>query len=255
MLVMFVFQEPNLTRLHYVDWVTDVLIAPASLLMAIALLGLFRRPEPTARIFSATCSTYLVAIGLVFLLRIFPDPPYWMLVAGVILQEIAAMTGLIAAISIMVMLPRILRIPDPNADGLTGLPNRMRFDERLEQALSTERLDAAYHFAVLFIDLDGFKLINDDLGHAVGDELLRTVARRLRGTVRKNDLVARYGGDEFTVLLDRIPNLEYAKTVALRIIEKIQESYLINNQGFRGVQRQEQRPTDYRKRGPSDVPR
>jgi diguanylate cyclase (GGDEF)-like protein len=232
-MLMLVFHEPNLVRLHYVELVTDALIAPASLLLSISLMRLLRRPERNVRVFLAMFCTYLIAIGLYFLLRMFPDPPLWMTITEVILQEIAAMTGLAAAVILIVVLPRIVRIPDPNADGLTGLPNRMRFDERLEQALNTERIDPGYHFAVLFIDLDGFKLINDDLGHAAGDELLRTVAKRLRGIVRKHDLVARYGGDEFTVLLDRIPNLKYAENVATRLIERIQESYLINNQGLR----------------------
>jgi diguanylate cyclase (GGDEF)-like protein len=233
MLVMLVFQEPSLLRIQSVNLVTDAVIALASLWLPIALLGLLRRPERSTRIFIVMFCAFLVSVGFTFLLRVFPEQPFWMLETGAVLQEVAAMAGLTAAIVLMAVLPRIVRIPDPNADGLTGLPNRMRFDERLEQALNTERIDPSYHCAVLFIDLDGFKLVNDDLGHAVGDELLRAVSGRLKKAVRSRDLVARYGGDEFTVLLDRVPNLEFAEKAAVRIIEAIQAPYSINNQGVR----------------------
>jgi GGDEF domain-containing protein len=85
-------------------------------------------------------------------------------------------------------------------DTLTNLPNRALFNDRLSQAiLHAQRSGQA--LAVLFLDLDRFKNINDTLGHAVGDQLLRMVASRLRQFVRKEDTVARLGGDEFTILL------------------------------------------------------
>ena len=85
-------------------------------------------------------------------------------------------------------------------DPLTDLPNRLKFSEQLERTLAeAERNDAAA--AVLFVDVDDFKLVNDSLGHAVGDELLRTLAGRLQQAVRQGDMVARLGGDEFLVLL------------------------------------------------------
>lgn len=102
-------------------------------------------------------------------------------------------------------------------DGLTGLPNRTFFDRRLR-----ERLDAGTApqapFALMLVDLDGFKLINDTLGHEVGDLLLKEVADRLRGEVDASDLVARLGGDEFVVLLDEPADTARATDVANRIL-------------------------------------
>ena len=88
-------------------------------------------------------------------------------------------------------------------DSLTGLPNRRTFQERLEFTLAQARL-AKSELALLFLDLDGFKLVNDTLGHDVGDELLKTVAERLVACLRESDMVARLGGDEFTAVLTQV---------------------------------------------------
>src|SRR5579864_1958100 len=137
MLVMLVFQEPSLLKLQFVNLITDAVIALASLWLSISLLGLLRRPERNTRIFLLMFCTFLVSIAFVFLIKLFPAPPFWMIELAAVLQEVAAMTGLSGVILLMAVLPSLVRIPDPNADGLTGLPNRMRFDERLEQALNT----------------------------------------------------------------------------------------------------------------------
>jgi len=104
------------------------------------------------------------------------------------------------------------------SDGLTGLANRRGFMETLEKAVSRHARGGP-PLALLFLDLDGFKQINDDLGHHVGDLALQTFARRLESRVRKTDTVARLGGDEFTVLAEGITSLEQARAIADKIIE------------------------------------
>ena len=105
-------------------------------------------------------------------------------------------------------------------DALTGLPNRMLFVERLEHAISRLRRSRGVA-AVLFLDLDRFKVVNDTLGHSVGDHLLRTAAQRLVACVRAEDTVARLGGDEFTVVLEDVANLEGLPRVARNIIDQL----------------------------------
>ncbi len=102
-------------------------------------------------------------------------------------------------------------------DSLTGLPNRLLFNDRLEQAISLAKRDSR-QFALLYLDLDRFKPVNDSLGHTAGDDLLQAVAARIRQQVRESDTVARVGGDEFNVILPDIARREEAETVAKKII-------------------------------------
>lgn len=106
-------------------------------------------------------------------------------------------------------------------DALTGLPNRSSFTKRLERAVEQAKQDKDSLFAVLFIDLDRFKVINDSLGHLVGDQLLITVARRLKASLRSGDMVARLGGDEFTILLEHIRSADDATLVADRVAHEL----------------------------------
>ncbi len=102
-------------------------------------------------------------------------------------------------------------------DGLTNLPNRLLFNDRLETTLREARRTGEM-FAVLFVDLDRFKSINDSLGHSVGDKVLNAVAQRLRKSVRGSDTVARYAGDEFTVILRHITQRDDVKRIAEKIV-------------------------------------
>jgi diguanylate cyclase (GGDEF)-like protein len=110
-------------------------------------------------------------------------------------------------------------------DALTGLGNRMLFMERLHQAIAFARHQQGYRFAVLFLDLDHFKAVNDSLGHAIGDQLLIGIAQRLRMCLRTGDTVARLGGDEFVVLLEDAQDLQQVSTVADRIQASLQQPF------------------------------
>lgn len=106
-------------------------------------------------------------------------------------------------------------------DALTGLPNRVLFMDRLEHGIEqAKRHD--WTLAVMFLDLDKFKAINDTHGHAVGDAVLLTVANRLRETTRNDDTISRHGGDEFLYLLMEIDDVQDAATVANKIIKAVQ---------------------------------
>ncbi len=111
-------------------------------------------------------------------------------------------------------------IHDAFHDALTNLPNRPLFMERVEQALNHSKRHPKYQFAVLFIDLDRFKMINDSLGHIVGDQFLQAIAKLLASCLRGGDTVARLGGDEFTILVNDIPDVNEAVMIADRILNK-----------------------------------
>jgi diguanylate cyclase (GGDEF)-like protein/PAS domain S-box-containing protein len=107
-------------------------------------------------------------------------------------------------------------------DGLTGLANRTLFAERVEHALAHA---ARGELAVLFIDLDDFKHVNDSLGHAAGDQLLIAAARRIQGCLRPTDTAARLGGDEFAVLLERVTDAEAAEAIAGRVLDTLHQPF------------------------------
>ena len=134
---------------------------------------------------------------------------------------------------------------DSRHDSLTQLPNRAYFLDRLIQCVNHSKADRDYRFAVLFVDLDGFKTVNDSLGHSVGDELLVQVASRLVRSTRRDDsvsqassvkaffrtshedILARFGGDEFTILLDDIRDAADATGIARRIQNELMPSFQI----------------------------
>jgi diguanylate cyclase (GGDEF)-like protein len=119
-----------------------------------------------------------------------------------------------------------------NYDMLTGLPNRKLLLERLSQAIARSKRHKDYGFALFFIDVDDFKLVNDSLGHSLGDQMLKEIGKRLQGCFRELDTVARFGGDEFAVLYDNIHGVSDVLTIAQRLLERAAEPYSMHNQEF-----------------------
>ncbi|MBF2064710.1 MAG: EAL domain-containing protein [Calothrix sp. C42_A2020_038] len=113
-------------------------------------------------------------------------------------------------------------------DSLTGLPNRVLFIRQLEKALSRAKQDSSFQFAVLFLDCDRFKIINDSLGHFVGDELLIAIARRIQGLLSPFDTLARFGGDEFAILLENITGMNMAIDVAESVLQKLSLAFQLS---------------------------
>ncbi|WP_433824838.1 diguanylate cyclase domain-containing protein [Actinoplanes sp. CA-015351] len=118
-------------------------------------------------------------------------------------------------------------VHEAHHDPLTRLPNRKLFLTRVEQVVNTGPA------ALLYLDLDLFKQVNDTLGHSVGDELLRGVADRIRGAIRDSDMAARFGGDEFAVLLEPITGTEQAVEIAQRVIDSISQPFAISGRMVR----------------------
>ncbi len=116
-------------------------------------------------------------------------------------------------------------------DPLTGLPNRLLFRDRLEHALTLSAREGSL-LGVMFLDLDRFKQINDSLGHAAGDQLLRSVAERLRGAMRASDTVARLGGDEFAILIEHLKHRDESTLLAEKILIALAEPFLLDGKPF-----------------------
>jgi diguanylate cyclase (GGDEF)-like protein len=116
-----------------------------------------------------------------------------------------------------------------NFDSLTGLPNRQMFYERLEQDIKISHR-TSHLFALMFIDLDQFKEVNDTLGHDIGDEMLKDVAHRLSSCVRETDVVSRLGGDEFTIILSELDDSINVERIAQKVLKKIAEPFHLHNE-------------------------
>lgn len=193
----------------------------ASLLQVLAGAGLRFYGGQATIVFSASGT----AAGLLIVFLKHPLPVETEAVRQNILQSASRLVGL--ARDHWHMQERLLH--EARHDTLTGLPNRAVAEDRMEQALARA---ARRHqlFAVLCIDLDSFKVVNDNLGHYAGDELLKAVATRLRSRVRHSDTVARIGGDEFLAIVEDCSGDEAAKAVAESLIAAMQDPILIEGQ-------------------------
>ena len=114
-------------------------------------------------------------------------------------------------------------------DPLTGLPNRCLFQDRLEQAIASTRRNQA-KMALMFVDVDHFKKINDELGHSAGDAMLKEVARRLKMGVRKSDTVARLAGDEFTIIVNHIERYEGVTRIVTKVLQALAMPFYFDEQ-------------------------
>ncbi|WP_413161024.1 diguanylate cyclase domain-containing protein [Capilliphycus salinus ALCB114379] len=114
-------------------------------------------------------------------------------------------------------------------DPLTQLPNRTFLMRRLEEALKQQQIYPNTQFALFYLDCDGFKNINDSFGHAVGDQLLISISKRLKDAVRQHDFIARLGGDEFVILLPNIASSCVTLAIAERIVKSFQSPFVIQN--------------------------
>lgn len=119
-------------------------------------------------------------------------------------------------------------IHNANHDSVTGLPNRQFLLNQLSLALARSKRHDDYGFALFFIDIDNFKIINDSLGHLVGDDLLEAFANRLKNCVREVDTIARFGGDEFAIIYDDVNDLEEILLIGQRIVDEMTEPYFID---------------------------
>lgn len=115
-------------------------------------------------------------------------------------------------------------------DALTGLPNRTLFSEKLKRSIGHAKRRPNYLFAILFLDLDRFKVVNDSLGHLIGDQVLIVIARRLESSVRPGDSVARIGGDEFVILLDDVKDTDEVLSLATQLHDKVSAPINLNEQ-------------------------
>ena len=156
----------------------------------------------------------------------------WMLTRGVAVRNedgrVIRMAGSLTDVTARKVAEQQL-LYDAFHDGLTGLANRALFIDRLGVVLAARRRQAGLRFAVLFLDLDRFKNINDSLGHTTGDKLLQDIARRIEKTLRPGDTIARLGGDEFAILLSQVDDLGDAIHVAERIQELISTPVVIRS--------------------------
>jgi diguanylate cyclase (GGDEF)-like protein/PAS domain S-box-containing protein len=156
----------------------------------------------------------------------------WMLVRGMAVRDADAIAYRMAGSQTDITARKNAEeqlVHDAFHDLLTGLPNRALFLDRLDRTIEYHQRNSEFSFAVLFLDLDRFKIINDSLGHAVGDQLLIEISKVLKTCMRSSDTVARFGGDEFVVLLNDIHDVQNAVKVVHHIQEVLSKPFRVGN--------------------------
>ena len=190
----------------------------------------------------ATLSPVMLAFALFAVPALAPVVLQFLLVAGPLHFPMSFM-GVLFGLAMMTVARHVnatmresLRVSQRNEqlahfDALTGLPNRVMFSQSLDQALHRCHRSGS-PLALLFVDVDRFKNVNDALGHDAGDQLLREVAARMREALRASDIVARFGGDEFIVVIEDLPQPSFAASVAAKLLDAVAEPMHIEGQEF-----------------------
>jgi diguanylate cyclase (GGDEF)-like protein/PAS domain S-box-containing protein len=164
--------------------------------------------------------------------------PRWMLCRGEAIRDTSGrairLAGSLAEITEMKEALRALKRASEH-DRLTDLPNRVCFLKQVQHAVATRSGDRKDYFAVLFFDFDRFKVVNDSLGHRIGDELLVSIAQRFQQELRPCDIAARFGGDEFVVLLDRLHSVSQAHEIATRLLNAFGVPHVIDGRSVRST--------------------
>jgi diguanylate cyclase (GGDEF)-like protein len=198
----------------------------AAFLMGIAITGMHYTGMAAAHFPSGSVSGAASDIDSQWLATTVILLTFAILIVTLILSRYDARTNFLVG-SVSQLNGQIVRMA--TFDTLTDLPNRWTLMERMERAIGASRHDGSM-FAILFMDLDGFKIINDSLGHSAGDEILKAFALRLLHCVRGGDTVARLGGDEFVVLLENLASPDDAAEMADSVLSRMRQGLWTNNQ-------------------------
>lgn len=191
--------------------------------------------EDVKNIFNVHRSNQISRIEIEYRIRHKNNFYRWVLIRGIVLRDTDGRAYRIIGSQMDINKNKTTEgqlLQDALYDSLTGLPKRTLFLDRLSHLLSKAKRDKNYLFAVLFIDIDRFKLINDTFGHLLGDQLLNKISKRLKKCLRLSDTVAHPGGDEFIILIDDIEDVNAATQVAERIQKEFHSPFNISGQNI-----------------------
>jgi diguanylate cyclase (GGDEF)-like protein len=214
--------QPAVVWLHVAS---DVVVAVVLFAIPVMIARLLRRRrELPHRNVLRLVAAFLVLGGTTQVLEIVSvwQAVFW--IEGFV-KALMAAAAVATLAALAPLLPKLTRLPNPIVDGLTSLPNRLLFLDRVGRAIARMRRENRELLGVLYVDIDGFKRVNESLGQDLGDQLLMRVANRLARAVREVDTVARCGGDEFVILLERIDGPLFAKSIARRVLSDLERPF------------------------------